>query len=241
MIVSHDHRFLFVQVPQTGSTAVGKELVDNYGAEYVLMKHSTVVEARLALGSRIRGYRVFSSVRHPIDQAVSSYFKLKTDHRGTNARDAEASGSRSDRVKAVEQGEVDVSTYIEDVVARHTFAPVWVLSQRSSEFVLRFERIVEDFDEMLRRLGITPCRTLPVRNETSRPRDDVMTQVTPAAFRPFMAEWGYELSGAPVPIRQRCAYRSIPIAKQIRRLDRIPKLRRILASGAHHGQSDASD
>ena len=235
MIVNHDHRFVFVQVPQTGSTAIGTELVENYGAEHVLMKHSTLIEARLALGSRIRGYRVFTSVRHPIDQAVSSYYKLKTDHKGTNERDAAQAGNRAERVRAVEQGELDASQYVHDVAARHTFAPVWLLSQRASDFVIRFEQLAEDFDEMLRRLGITPVRALPVRNETSRPRDETADPV-PEAFRPFMVEWGYEPSGgAPISFRRRLAYRLTPAAKQIRRMDRIPRLRRMVATGAHHG------
>ena len=80
MIISRKHNYVFVEMPRTGCTAVGKELLSQYGGERILRKHSTYPDfLRIATDDEKR-YFVFSGVRNPLDDAVSHYFKLKTDH-----------------------------------------------------------------------------------------------------------------------------------------------------------------
>src|SRR5262245_27774439 len=80
MVISHKHRYLFVEIPNTGSTAISAELRRHYDGEPVLHKHATYGEF-LRLASRDqRTYFVFGTVRNPLDLAVTEYFKLKTNH-----------------------------------------------------------------------------------------------------------------------------------------------------------------
>ena len=82
MILSQKHGYVFVELPRTGCTAVGKELLSQYDGERILSKHSTYGDfLRIASDDQER-YFAFSSIRNPLDDAVSHYFKLKTDHHG---------------------------------------------------------------------------------------------------------------------------------------------------------------
>jgi hypothetical protein len=65
--------------------------------------------------------------------------------------------------------------------------------------VMRFEQLAEDFDAVLRKLGIEPVRRLPIRN-TTRQRDRTFESYYSLAarrrafriMRPYMERWGYE-------------------------------------------------
>ena len=46
MIISHRHRFVFVELPRTGSSAVRRELRELYDGVPILHKHSTYDEFR---------------------------------------------------------------------------------------------------------------------------------------------------------------------------------------------------
>jgi hypothetical protein len=80
LIISHQHRYLFVELPRTGSTAIRHELRELYDGTPILHKHSTYDEFRRQASVAELQYFVFSTVRNPLDDAVSRYFKLKTDH-----------------------------------------------------------------------------------------------------------------------------------------------------------------
>ena len=94
MFISHRHRFLFVQLPHTGGSAIAAEICENYGAERILRKHSPYHEFLGIASSEERRYKVFAAIRNPMDEALSIYFKYKNDHHG---QFSEAQGSARDR------------------------------------------------------------------------------------------------------------------------------------------------
>ena len=81
MIISHTHRYLFVELPRTGSTAISRELVQNYEGAHILWKHATYQDFLKVAKPEEKEYFVFSGIRNPLDDAVSRYFKIMTDHR----------------------------------------------------------------------------------------------------------------------------------------------------------------
>lgn len=44
MIISHEHRYVFVEVPRTGSSAINRELRERYGGVRILTKPATYEE-----------------------------------------------------------------------------------------------------------------------------------------------------------------------------------------------------
>lgn len=205
MIISHSHRYVFVELPRTGSSAVRRELRELYDGAPILDKHSTYDEFRRQASEDERRYFVFSTIRNPLDDAVSRYFKLKTDHR---QRFSDVTRQRNRR---------PLNTFLDERMFRYvsTREPdfsgfflhfyrlpydTWAsLDHRRFDFVMRFERLTEDFDTALRRIGIEPVRQLPPRNVTGERGRTFADHYSPAArrralrvFGPYMRRWGYE-------------------------------------------------
>ena len=81
MIISHKHKYLFVELPLTGSTAISSELRENYCGTKIISKHATYYDFLRNANDEEKTYFVFSCIRNPLDQAVSYYFKYKTNHK----------------------------------------------------------------------------------------------------------------------------------------------------------------
>jgi len=206
LIISHRHRYLFVELPRTGSTAIRQELRAFYDGETILQKHATYEEFLTAATPEEKKYFVFSGIRNPLDDAVSQYFKLKTDHneRMTNPERAPKSKPLLNRVVDrhifgyLRRTDADFPRYF----MRYHVLPYdrWSsLSHDRFDYVIRFESLAEDFAEVLDRIGITPRRELPQVNTTAaraRTWRDYYPPHTRArarrVFGPFMERWGYE-------------------------------------------------
>ena len=206
MIISHRHRYLFIELPRTGSTAIRRELRANYDGAPILHKHATYEEFLKQATDDEKTYFVFSGIRNPMDAAVSLYFKLKTDH---NQRMSDPTRRPKHkpilnrilhRVKFgfLRRTDADFATYFMRyyVLPHDTFAS---LSHHRLDYVIRFESLADGFAEALHRIGIEPVRPLPAANATST-RSREWTQYYPPrtwkrarrVFGPYMARWGYE-------------------------------------------------
>lgn len=237
MIICEDHKLLFVQVPQTGSSAIGAELCELYGGRSVLTKHAGVEHAVRRLPLDIAAYTVVSGVRNPLDQAVSSFFKTLNDQAPmAPAQRRRWLGSTSGQRSAWLSGHQDVD-FSDFFLRFHKWphSPRWLASQRRSHVVIRFERIQEGFSSALELVGVSPQRPLPLLNKTQRPGSDFVSHYSRPAqaraltiFAGFMKEWGYEfpagwVRGPDDHLRLRAgqmAYRAASGTKRVRRTAR---------------------
>jgi hypothetical protein len=203
VVISHAHRYLFVEIPLTASWAIRHELCAHYGGSPILHKHATYPEfSRQATGDELT-YFVFGTVRNPLDEAVSRYFKLLTDHKGVFSDPA--------RVKSLEADPVDRKKYAfvaandADFPAffrryhRRPFGGLVDIDSDRYDFVIRYETLQEDFSTVLRRLKIQQARPIPVLNKTEGKKADWPSYYThdirrqaQRVFGPFMKKWGYE-------------------------------------------------
>lgn len=204
MIVSHRHRYVFVELPRTGCTAVRRELLSLYDGEPILYKHVTYPEFLKVASEEEKRYFVFSTIRNPLDQTVSRYFKLKTDHQGQFSDPRAAPRKRLvDRIRDgyifryVRTTDADFTQYVRRF--RRLPYDTWAsLSHHEFDFVMRFETLADDFERALRLIGIEPQRRLPVVNRTAARDRDFDTYYPPAlrrqarrVFGPYMERWGY--------------------------------------------------
>lgn len=208
MIISTEHRYVFVELPRTGSTAIRDELISQYGGRKILNKHSTYPEFLRIADDDEKRYFVFSGIRNPLDDAVSHYFKLKTDHhgrftdpvrrkyrignrgadfyrrtgrspRGTRPRRRTLAELRENRkFDYIQRHEADFATFLR----RYRRLPYdnWSrLSHGSLDHVIRFETIQDDFAAALELIGLEKKRPLPVINKTQSKSDDYLRYYTP--------------------------------------------------------------
>lgn len=173
MIISHKNKYLFIEIPHTGSTAIHRELCENYDGTPILGKHTNYFEFLRAATPEERKYFVFAGVRNPLSEAVSLYFKYKTNHHGkfTNPeRLAKNSGnvtkSKLKRFDFVNDAGVDFATYFKRFYKLPYTNVHSSLSHKYCDFTIRFENLQEDFSEVLQLIGIEQKRPLPHINKT---------------------------------------------------------------------------
>lgn len=205
MIISHQYKYVFVEYPRTGTTAVSNELCQNYSGMRILRKHSAYQEFLKSASPEEKKYFVFTSVRNPLDDAVSHYFKLRTDHREryTNRKKVRNGKRLAEYFDAflfryIESNNVDFPTYFRKfyVIPYNTWSTI---SIKRYNYIMRFENLSDDFASVLKMLEIDPIRPLPQRNVTGERKKEYWTYYTPEIiprarriFGPFMKQWGYE-------------------------------------------------
>jgi hypothetical protein len=176
-----------------------------------------------------RGYFAFSTVRNPLDIAVTRYVHLRENPRGhfTDPAEIAVRNSLAGRLeRRVYRWVHDHDASFEKFLLRWYLVPydTWTsLDHGRLDRVLRYESLAEDFEGVLRQLGIEPVRPLPAKNVTPGKDRDFERYYTPRAiararwvFGPYMQEWGYAFPdgwGEGVP----------GAAKAYQRLARIPR------------------
>lgn len=204
MIVSHKIRYLFIEIPLTGSWAIRHELCDLYDGESILHKHATYPEFRREVGAAANDYFVFATVRNPFDEVVSRYFKLKTDHKGVFSEEAHADALVSDysdlkKYEFIHRTDASFEDFFRKYHNR-TFGGMIDLTSKRYDYVIRYENLQEGFSEVLQTLGIKQKRPVPVSNKTKGRDVNWTTYYTPEVeeqaakvFGPFCRKWGYDL------------------------------------------------
>jgi hypothetical protein len=178
--------FSFVHINKTGGSSIEKAL----GLPFA---HLTALELREVVGAE-RWERRFSFgfVRNPWDRVVSHYhYRVKTNQTGLGA-DPIPFGEWVIRA----YGERDPVYYDQPKMFQPQF--LWLCDQSGREmvdFVGRFERLHEDFDEVCRRLRVEA--ELPhLKKSSHRPARDLYSPETRALIGQLFAEdverYGYD-------------------------------------------------
>jgi hypothetical protein len=204
MVISPEYRYVFIEIPSTGSWSIRQELCLHYGGEPVLHKHASYPELLGATGTPSRTYFVFATIRHPLDHVVSRYFKLKTDKGGVFSDRSSVNDLRTDYVdhekyRFVQDTGASFAEYFRTFHHR-PYSNMIDLSRPYLDYVIRLEGLQEGFAEVLARLGIQQVRLVPQVNKTRWRRrrwqdhysDDIIPQAK-RTFGPLMKCWGYEL------------------------------------------------
>ena len=215
MIVSHEHRFVFVQIPHTASTGIGRYLVNHYGGKEVLAKHSTLDEFLALAPPEWHGYYKFGAIRHPLDDVLSMYFKLRNNHLGlysegiqetpvhslerpheiiANVRRGQEGTRRS---YAIREHDLDFEGYF-DRFLKVPYLSLVTLAQSRYDAIMQFEHIETDLERCLGEIGIEQPEPLPFENPTENRTGDWRAHYTPGMyakatrlFGPFMKLWDY--------------------------------------------------
>ena len=230
MVVSHTHKYVFVELPLSGSTAVSNELCELYGGEKILRKHSKYQEFLKIATPEQKKYFVFSGIRNPMDLVVSEFLKVKNNHKQRYTTPSEwrrNGGTLSDESIRLYDEIIKNNLSFSDYFKKYFRLPYdnWSsVAHKNFDFVIRFENLRNDFSAVLKKLNIEPVRELPQINRTAE-KDNFIKYYTPEireravfVFGPFMKKWGYSfpadwrVKDSPVAS---LVYRSLGVAKQI--------------------------
>ena len=152
MIISDTYRYVFIQTPMTGSSAVAKELIENYEGRAILSKHAVYSTFLANANSEQRNYFVFSGIRHPLDKMVSNYQKMLNNHNDRftqklNADPRKAIFQIRDRVRyrRVKKG----WNYEQFLQHSKVYDEVSSLDHHKLNYVMKFETLENDFEKVL--------------------------------------------------------------------------------------------
>lgn len=203
MIISHEYKYLFIEIPLTASWAIHHELCHYYGGVPILHKHATYAEFRKIANDLELNYLVFATVRNPLDKIVSRYHKIRNDQRGvfSNVESIDqlvVDFSDIKKYRYINENRVDFENYFQKYYKR-PYSDMINLSSKYIDVTLRFESLQNDFSKLLDTLNIKQVRPLPVINWTRGKTRDFKPFYTPKIidqakyiFGLSMRKWDYQ-------------------------------------------------
>jgi hypothetical protein len=237
MIISHKHKYVFIELPQTASSAIAKELKTNYDGQEILFKHALYSTDFLKQATdEEKRYKRISGLRNPADICVSNYFKFKTDHenRYSQPRLLKHGFLRKYIMRwwNVRQYKniVGKNESFEDFFNRAYAIPYasWsIIEHKNMDYIIRFENLNADFDAALKTIGVEKVRDIPVANKTAEKtktfweyyETDKAKKRAKYIFGPYLKRWGYTFPESwdkfKVPWYAFALYRCINIARII--------------------------
>lgn len=223
MIISHKHRFLFVEIPHTASHSISNELIEFYEGKQIIRKHANVSQFLNQATKDEKAYFKFATVRNPLDYMVTQYFKYKSNHKGqyTNPQALLVNGGHvtNEHLKHFrfvnEEGRAFPDFLME--FFNKTYNNWFLLGKQHFDYVIKFENLQEEYKKVIDMMGLEYHRPLPHINPTAGKEKRDYREYYPESIKsavlrnygPFMEKWGYELPGG-------SGYAEIPLSSRIR-------------------------
>jgi len=216
MVISHQYKFVFVELPLTATTAISKELREMYNCEPFLHKHATYRRFLRAASSNVKTYKSVSNIRIPLDQAVSMYFKYKNDpelgglmstgknkkRNGTSLRLFLSIRRHKKRCTYVLKNNASFEEYFFKFF-KLPYSDWSILDHKKFDHLIRFEYLADDYKKVFTEIGVPVQRDLPSANKTpgrektfwSYYSSDKAKRQAKFIFGPYMRYWGYQFPG----------------------------------------------
>lgn len=209
MIISHKHRYVFLELPFTATRAISRELQLHYDGIPILSKHSNYPDFARYANAIEKNYFIFCGLRNPMQIPVSLYLK----YRNTNIEDLwlgdpEKKHNRNPvtlvhdaisrpKVRFAQRNDVG----FDDFFLKYFKLPYDDWSRVSLKYcsaIIRFESLQKDFANTLAEIGLKQMRELPKRGNAVAWSHDPAGYYGDRAkarakwvFGPYMKRWGY--------------------------------------------------
>ncbi len=209
MVIDHRYKFIFVELPLTATSAISKEIREQYGCEPFLNKHATYDDFLRKASAAEKKYKSIGSVRNPLDQTVSMYFKYKNDldqrfssgrkRPGKWLRKSLAKNRDAERYQYIIQNDATFEQYFLKFF-KWPYSNWSILRHKKMDYIIRFEQLSADYKKIFTELGVPVSRDLPQANKTPEKKKDFWSYYASDkakrrakfVFGPFMRYWGYE-------------------------------------------------
>jgi len=203
MIVSHQHRFIFLKSRKTAGSSVqialaahcgDKDVITGTGFEREIgqiggrnIPHVPAAKLRKLVGRKVwDGYYKFCFIRNPWDLTVSRYFWDLQQQRTSETVFTQWVKDRAE------------SSWKDDRMTLYSH----IGSQQAVDFVGRYEQLAQDYAAICRAIGL-PCGELPhskarqgERKHYSSHYDDEAIEIVRRIHRDSIEEFGYEYETA---------------------------------------------
>jgi len=209
------NNLLFILNPRTASTAISSHLGSSLpggrwipdsdqlkadGSISIQRKHSTInelLDAKLLSSEQISTLSTFSVVRNPYDSLVTLWTKKRFAY-AELVNSKEFFGNKIPSFNA-DMEFIQNHTFSEWII--ENFIPKYDSSKRNSihkkyvdgvDYVLRYESLQEEFDSLMRQLGIQ-VDPIPILNKTKKKKTDWRSYYSPEAVEAVKNCFEYDL------------------------------------------------
>ena len=192
MIISHKHKYIFIGLPFSGSSAISKELLEEYDGESIYFKHTNIQSVLNNKDINIEEYFVFAVYRDPVDICKTTYSKYINNAKNVYTDKAfliENGGHISKRQVELYYTILDNNlSFNEFLKIKHKgFIPydnVYSLNEKYLNYTIQFSNLNEDFKNALAKIGFKALRELPLYNKTSN-KIEISKKNDLSIFEPF--------------------------------------------------------
>ena len=202
MVISEKHKYVFIEVPRTGTSAISEELCSVYDGQRILRKHSSYWNFLAKMRFEANKYTVLSCIRNPMDSIVSLWFKLRNKQKNPFKKSASLGMAIGDSYfkKQYKFSQV-VENNFSDYFLKFYQWPYndMSISHNAIDFIIRFENLQEDFDKWLSIMKIEKVRDVPHFNPTVERSKSFWHyyekrtwQRAFHVFGPYFNNWGYK-------------------------------------------------
>lgn len=176
MIISEKHKYIFIGLPFSASSAISKELIEQYEGEYILNKHSNI-QSFLAEKNikKIENYTVFAVYRDLEEILFTRYNKFKYNSNNVYTDPSflvENGGHITKKALNIYFKITNENISFEEYVVKFSNKiPYDFVFSGNAPFltdVLFFNNLSADFDQTMEKLGFKNRRPLPLYNKTER-------------------------------------------------------------------------
>ena len=196
MVINKKYKLLFIGIPYSASSAIIKELIENYNSEPLLHKHANIPYLiEIFKGLDINQFHITAVQRDPVDIVFTVFNKLKTNANGVYTDRKyflENGGHVSKKARRtfhqVKKNNWDFLEYLKNV---YSFIPYDSYISENRNYVnqwIYFDELNKGFSEMLRKAGIDQKKKLPLYNPTNKVegKSDVPEKLIKMIFGPFL-------------------------------------------------------
>lgn len=174
MIISHKHKYIFIGLPFSASSAISKELLELYDGESIFAKHTNIQAVLNSKDINIKEYFVFAVYRDPIEINKSIYSKYLNNSKGVYTDDKyliQNGGHISKKSINMYHHIKSENLSFKDFVKLNNkrFLPydnVFSINEKYLDFIIDFTSLGEGFKLVLNKIGIKQVREIPVYNKT---------------------------------------------------------------------------
>lgn len=192
MIISHKHKYIFIGLPFSGSSAISKELIEEYEGESVYGKHTNIQSVLNDKEIDISKYFVFAVYRDPVDICITTYSKylnnakeVYTDKKYIQENGGHVSKKAVKCYNYLKSNKINFEGYLK--YKHKGFIPydfVFSINEKHLNFQIDFEFLNDGFKLVLSKIGIESKRDLPTYNKTKN-KLAIDTGIEYSVFKPY--------------------------------------------------------
>lgn len=181
MIINKQHKFIFIGLSLRGSSAISKELLENYECESLFHKHSNIPLLKQEYPNiNLNEYFIFAVYRDPVQIAFTSFNKLLTNPYGifTDPKYFSEYGGFVDKKRRntyhkYQKREITFEQHLLKVYKYHPYDDSLSINKNYINYLMDFENLSNEFENVLKiHFGIKPVRKLPIYNKTKKKNID---------------------------------------------------------------------